>query len=207
MRLAGWATPYMITSKEIDDNTGLYYYGARFYDPRISVGHEVDPLANEAPRWTSYRYVHNNPIGLIDPDGRGPDDWVLGNNGNIYWDKNAVDQSTTKAGDTYLGKDLTFTFNSYIDGELWEGPLGKFPAGDKLTSTITLTSNTGADNNLLSVDISSDYEVHKTGGIFQGLDYFPGQKNVRLDIKGATNGKANFEQHTMVIGFDEFGLG
>ena len=27
----------MFNAKELDDNTGLYYYGARYYDPRISV--------------------------------------------------------------------------------------------------------------------------------------------------------------------------
>lgn len=30
----------------------------------------VDPLANEFPAWTSYNNVHNNPVNLIDPDGR-----------------------------------------------------------------------------------------------------------------------------------------
>ena len=30
-------TPYLFTSKELDEETGLYYYGARYYDPRTSV--------------------------------------------------------------------------------------------------------------------------------------------------------------------------
>ena len=80
MRLAGWATPYMITSKEIDDNTGLYYYGARFYDPRISVGHGVDPLANEASDMSPYVNTANNPIRFIDPDGLFPIDPNFRNN-------------------------------------------------------------------------------------------------------------------------------
>ncbi|MDZ4747201.1 MAG: hypothetical protein SH808_01845 [Saprospiraceae bacterium] len=135
------------------------------------------------------------------------DDWVQNADGEIYWDKNATSQATTKVGETYLGRDLTFTFNSYIDGDLWDGPMGSFPAGNKLTSTINVTSNTDADNNLLSVDIKSSTFVHKTGGIFQGDRYYPGQKNINLDIKGATSGYASFEKHAKVNGFEEMGLG
>ena len=70
MRLAGWATPFMFNSKVMDDNTGLYYYGARYYDPRISVWHGVDPLAEKYPSISPYAYVANNPLNAIDPDGR-----------------------------------------------------------------------------------------------------------------------------------------
>lgn len=29
----------------------------------------VDPLADDYPGWNPYHYVHNNPVGFIDPDG------------------------------------------------------------------------------------------------------------------------------------------
>lgn len=64
----------MFNAKELDDKTGLYYYGARYYDPRISVWHGVDPLADAMPAWSPYNYVFNYPIKLIDPDGRAPSD-------------------------------------------------------------------------------------------------------------------------------------
>ena len=47
----------------------MYYYGARYYDPRISIFVSVDPLAEQFTGWTPYHYVHNNPINLIDPTG------------------------------------------------------------------------------------------------------------------------------------------
>ena len=47
----------------------MYYYGARYYDPRISIFISVDPLAEQFVGWTPYHYVHNNPINLIDPTG------------------------------------------------------------------------------------------------------------------------------------------
>jgi len=45
----------------------------------------------------------------------------------VYWDNNANDQSTMKAGETYIGKTLTYTFNSYIDADLWDGTGGSTP--------------------------------------------------------------------------------
>jgi RHS repeat-associated protein len=44
-RAAGYATPYRFNAKELDEETGLYYYGARYYDPRVSMWWGVDPLA------------------------------------------------------------------------------------------------------------------------------------------------------------------
>lgn len=47
----------------------MYYYGARYYDPRISIFVSVDPLAEDYLGFTPYHYVHQNPINLIDPTG------------------------------------------------------------------------------------------------------------------------------------------
>ncbi|MFV0530056.1 MAG: RHS repeat-associated core domain-containing protein [Flavobacteriales bacterium] len=36
-------------SAELDEETGLYYYGARYYEPRISLWLSVDPLVGAKP--------------------------------------------------------------------------------------------------------------------------------------------------------------
>ncbi len=63
-------TPYLYNAKELDEETGLYYYGARYYDPKTSVWASTDPLAEKYPSISPYAYVANNPINFIDPDGR-----------------------------------------------------------------------------------------------------------------------------------------
>ena len=61
---------YKFNGKEIDEQTGYYYYGARYYDPTMSVFLSVDPHAEKHPNINPYVYVANNPINAIDPDGR-----------------------------------------------------------------------------------------------------------------------------------------
>jgi RHS repeat-associated protein len=63
-------TPYKFNGKELDAETGYYYYGARYYNPRVSLWLNVDPLADEYPDMSPYIYCANNPLRYIDPDGR-----------------------------------------------------------------------------------------------------------------------------------------
>jgi RHS repeat-associated protein len=62
-------TSFLYNGKELDEETGLYYYGARYYDARTSLWQSVDPLADKYPNFSSYAYVFNNPIRFIDPTG------------------------------------------------------------------------------------------------------------------------------------------
>jgi RHS repeat-associated protein len=64
-----WRTPYLFNGKELDDETGLYYYGARYYDPVTSVWQSVDPDQSDYPFWSAYNFTMNNPVNCIDPNG------------------------------------------------------------------------------------------------------------------------------------------
>ena len=63
-------TPYLFNAKEFDEETGMYYYGARYYEPRLSLWMSVDPLQEKYPNISTYCYAANNPIKFIDSDGR-----------------------------------------------------------------------------------------------------------------------------------------
>ena len=65
-----WNTPYLFNAKEFDEETGMYYYGARYYEPRLSLWMSVDPRSEEAPEASSYTYSHNAPTGRVDFDGK-----------------------------------------------------------------------------------------------------------------------------------------
>ena len=84
-----WNTPYLFNAKEFDEETGLYYYGARYYDPRVNVWISVDPISNYDPlnsenyidgehnngvynsfNINPYIYCYQSPIILIDPNGK-----------------------------------------------------------------------------------------------------------------------------------------
>ncbi len=74
---------YKFNAKELDESTGYYYYGARYYDPGTSVFLSVDPLAEQFPGWTPYRYGFNNPIRYTDPTGMLEDDYTVNKSGKI----------------------------------------------------------------------------------------------------------------------------
>lgn len=68
----GLNSQYKFNGKEQDAETGYYYYGARYYNPRVSLWLNVDPLAEKFAGRSPYEYTFSNPIKLIDPDGKEP---------------------------------------------------------------------------------------------------------------------------------------
>ena len=48
----------------------MYYYGARYYEPRLSLWMTVDPKMEKYQNVSAYVYCLNNPLKIIDPDGK-----------------------------------------------------------------------------------------------------------------------------------------
>jgi len=71
-RSTTWSSRYTFSGKERDSETGYSYFGARYYHSDLSIWLSVDPLSDKYPNLTPYAYCANNPVRLIDPDGREP---------------------------------------------------------------------------------------------------------------------------------------
>lgn len=76
-----WSTPYLFNAKEFDEETGLYYYGARYYEPRLSLWISTDIEKEKYPDVTPYCYVANNPVKRKEING---EDWVEENGVYTY---------------------------------------------------------------------------------------------------------------------------
>ena len=70
--------PYKFNGKQFDDETGLYYYGARYMNPVTSLWYGLDPLAEKYVATGGYVYTLDNPVRLIDPNGNWSWPWERG---------------------------------------------------------------------------------------------------------------------------------
>jgi len=60
---------YTFSAKERDPETGLSYFGSRYYSSDLSIWLSVDPQAAKYPSLSPYVYCADNPVKLVDPDG------------------------------------------------------------------------------------------------------------------------------------------
>src|SRR5437016_8187293 len=63
-------TPFLFSAKELDEETGLYYFGKRYYDPRTSVWQSADPILDTyLPRAGT---TPDDAVKLLTPTPRRP---------------------------------------------------------------------------------------------------------------------------------------
>ncbi len=107
-----FSSRFRFNGKEWDDETGNFYYGARYYDPKISVWLSVDPESARDPHMTPYHFVYNNPAIFVDPNGLHG--YKVDANGNI----NKIEDEDT-GGETYGGDeyDVVFKADTYEPGQ------------------------------------------------------------------------------------------
>ena len=60
---------YTFSAKEKDSETGLSYFGSRYYSSDLSIWLSVDPMSDKYPSLSPYTYCADNPVKLVDPDG------------------------------------------------------------------------------------------------------------------------------------------
>ena len=100
-----------LNAKEFDEETDLYYYGARYMDPQNSMWLGVDPLTEKYPNLTGYCYTNNNPVKYIDPTGT---DWYRNDEtAAIFWQEGNAN-SITYDGQEY--RNIGETYSIYQSG-------------------------------------------------------------------------------------------
>jgi RHS repeat-associated protein len=93
---------YVFTGKERDAESGLDYFGARYYASSMGRFMSPDPLMASAKiwdpqTWNRYTYGRNNPLTMIDPTGMAEvnaaacakDSNCVTVNVNVIYDKNS----------------------------------------------------------------------------------------------------------------------
>ena len=111
-----WNTPYLFNAKEFDEETGMYYYGARYYEPRLSLWMSTDPLEEKYPTVSSYSYTLNNPIKFIDAEGK---EWkcIIDKNGNLVISVDVILQIEANLSQEQISAykaSITSTFNNML---------------------------------------------------------------------------------------------
>ena len=74
---------HTFSAKERDAETGLSYFGSRYYSSDLSIWLSVDPMSDKYPHQSNYVYCSNNPIKVIDPNGE--DEYEFDGEGNLNW--------------------------------------------------------------------------------------------------------------------------
>ncbi len=94
----GTSNTRKFTGKERDAETGLDYFGARYYSSRTARFTTIDPVYTwrenlaDPQRWNRYAYARNNPLRYVDPDGR----WI-----ETLWDVTNVAVGVKSAYDNF----------------------------------------------------------------------------------------------------------
>jgi hypothetical protein len=105
---------------------------------------------------------------MIDPTGMSAD-WVENKEGEVYWDENATSQSTTKEGETYLGKNVIIEEGASVDNEgnvteeINEATIALYTPENKEGLTATMDGNTvSADGDKYATVAAGTMEGEKT---------------------------------------------
>ena len=148
---------YSFNAKELDEETGMYYYEARYMAPPVFISR--DPLFEKYPTFSPYAYCANNPVKYVDPDGR---DWYQNAEGKPIYDKNVNENTQLGKGEFYIGRTANwFGFTEQDRDFLYHGDEKGNVTRKDLSVKILGKRNTEGINNVEGQNASS-IETNKT---------------------------------------------
>ena len=180
---SSWTSPYRFNAKEVDPETGLAYYGARYYQNKIGVWLSVDPLAEKYPDISPYAFVANNPIFYVDPDGR-----------EIITHRETADDGTVTVVVTVTGKLVNESGTAYTAEQL-QGYADRL-AGS-IADSYTGTGETVNFRGVANISVASDDNpLSETDHAFRIVDQgsIPGAEG-----KSGVLGRAPFGENVVYL--------
>ena len=197
--------PYKFTAKELDEETGLYYYGARYLDPKYSRWISTDPALSAYMSGYSvggggiynhfnfnlYHYANNNPVKYTDPTGM----WIDNEDGTYTAEPG--DTLYDLYGDDWQNKSgFTRDPRTLQIGET----VGRKRENIKSDSPSTNVNNSQSQN----IELWDFYAGKSDDGLTRALytrgvinnDLNNGQLNLTIDLGGAEYG---FETPTLSL--------
>ncbi len=198
-------TDRRFTGQAEEASIGLYYYGARFYDPLLARWTSPDsiiPQTQGTLAWDRYAYVNNSPLNYTDPTGHIAN-WVIGGlvggivGGGLYLANEIIRQDGFNVSNASDWRDLgTSVLQGSVAGLLVATPGGQ-AAGLGMTSSLIgdHASNllTGTDYNAVTTTIGA-LAGAATGSINKGVISL-GQKAIN---SGILNGGANTLEQSLL---------
>ena len=117
---SGEDLPYKFNGKQFDDETGLYYYGARYLNPMASIWYGVDPLVEKFASTSGYVYTLDNPVKMVDQDGKFPHYWQAWIARTFYNLFHHIDASPIQENLEAKNPRLRYTYNTVTTDEYGE---------------------------------------------------------------------------------------
>ncbi|MBL7703903.1 MAG: RHS repeat-associated core domain-containing protein [Taibaiella sp.] len=204
------AKRYRYTGKERDEESGLYYHGARYYIPWLCRWTAIDPMESKYAGMSPYNYFFNNPIMFNDLNGADAGDPpkdgdIRLENGIEYMYSTSPDQNGQAS---WGALPPTFTVSAQAIPAIVDDGLAQYSNNVKLSAELMMSSIPILGKNMEIIDdltgeIAGEIDVLTPNAAIQYKDGVSGAKKIIQQVTENTEPFLNMPVVTFVKGSAE----